>query len=561
MKRKLFYPLVIVLWLALTGGAVAQDDGQPPIGPQHSDPAWQATYWNNMSLSGTPVLQQAEPNLDWNWGTGSPGGGVNADQFSARWTRYIDTPAGPYRFYATSDDGIRLWVDDRLVIDQWNDHAVLTFTADVNLSAGHHQLRVEYYENTGLAVAKVYWEALITDQNNWRGDYFNNMNLSGQPYLQRSDAAINFDWGFGSPAPGLPVDYFSVRWSRTVNIPANSNYVFTTVSDDGVRVYVDGSLLINDWTEHPARQNRANMTLTAGPHTFIVEYFEKAGSASMSFTFQPGDAPPQGFRGEYFNNRTLSGSPVMVRDDASVNFDWGYGSPGPAVPADNFSVRWTRTVNFPAGSYRFTTITDDGVRLFVNGHPLIDDWTDHPANTLSNVIYISGDTSLVMEYYENVGMASAKLSWQLDSGGPPPTGTVLVDDADAGFVKGGLASGWAYANVGYNGRLTWTQNNDTPRDNYNWGRWYPALSPGRYEVFVYIPEQYASTTQARYWVSHRDGFTLRTINQAAYSASWVSLGTYTFQGNRSDYVSLSDITYEPYLSKKLAWDAVKWERR
>ncbi len=560
MRRKIFYPLVIVLLLVLTGSVWAQD-GDQPINPQHSDPNWQATYWNNVSLSGTAVMQRAEPNLDWDWGTGSPGGGVNADGFSARWTRYIDVPAGPYRFYATSDDGIRVWVDDRLIIDQWNDHAVLTFSADVNLSAGHHLLRVEYYENAGLAVAKVRWEAVNVDPNAWSGSYFANANLGGQPSLVRSDAAINFNWGYGSPAPGLPADYFSARWTRTVTIPTSNNYLFTTLSDDGVRVTVDGNLVINDWNEHPAVQNRATLYLTAGAHTIMVEYFEKAGLASMSFTFQPLDSAPQGFRGEYFNNRDLAGTPVMVRDDTAVNFDWGYGAPGPGVAADNFSVRWTRTVNLPPGNYRFTATTDDGVRLWVNGHLLLDNWNDHPATAVANVIYAAGDTSLKMEYYENGGLAVAKLNWQLDSGGPPPGGAVIIDDADASFVKGGLASGWATANAGYNGRLTWTQNNDTTREGYNWGRWYPTLSAGRYEVFVYIPEQRATTTQARYWVSHRDGFTLRVVNQSATSGAWVSLGTYSFRGTRDDYVSLSDVTYEPYLSKDVAWDAVKWEPR
>ena len=567
MNRKLFYPLLFVLLLTLTSGVLAQNDSDTPQpGPRHSDPNWQATYWNNITLSNTPAMQRSEPNLDWDWGGGSPGDGVNNDHFSARWTRYIDVPAGPYRFYATSDDGIRVWLDNKLIIDQWHDQSVLTYSADVSLSPGHHEVRVEYYENSGFAVAKVYWEAIAPNGDAWRGSYFNNMNLSGQPYLLRSDESITFDWGYGSPAPGLPNDYFSARWTRTINVPQTANYLFTTLSDDGVRVYVDGNLVINDWIEQPAKENRGTANLTSGQHAITVEYFEKAGLATMRFDYWPVPSGPQGFRGEYFNNRNLTGPAVLVRDDTTINFDWGYGSPGSSVPSDYFSARWTHTINLPAGNYRFTTTSDDGVRLWVNNHLLIDDWTDHPATSRSGVIYASGDTPIKMEYYENWGLASARLTWQLDSGNPPPptpppSNGIIVDDMDAGFVKGGLASGWGYANEGYNGRLTWTQNNDTTRANYNWGRWYPSLAAGRYEVFVYIPDPYSTTGHARYWVSHRDGFTLREIDQSANSGRWVSLGTYNFQGNRSDYVSLSDVTYEPYLSKLLAWDAVKWERR
>ncbi|RME61837.1 MAG: hypothetical protein D6790_07170, partial [Caldilineae bacterium] len=104
-------------------------------------------------------------------------------------------------------------------------------------------------------------------------------------------------------------------------------------------------------------------------------------------------------------------------------------------------------------------------------------------------------------------------------------------------------------------------NNDRVRPGYNWGRWYPSLQPGRYEVFVYIPDRYTTTGNARYWISHAGGFTLRTVNQGAYSNQWVSLGTYTFRGDSRDYVSLADVTYEPRLSRLLAWDAVKWVPR
>ena len=137
-------------------------------------------------------------------------------------------------------------------------------------------------------------------------------------------------------------------------------------------------------------------------------------------------------------------------------------------------------------------------------------------------------------------------------------GAVVVDNRDAGFMRGGTASGWGSANEGYNGHLYWTQNNDWARPGYNWGRWYPTLSAGRYEVFVYIPDRYTTSAKARYWISHGAGFTQRLVNQSAYSDEWVSLGTYTFQGDNRDYVSLADVTGETYLSRLLAWDAMKF---
>ena len=143
-----------------------------------------------------------------------------------------------------------------------------------------------------------------------------------------------------------------------------------------------------------------------------------------------------------------------------------------------------------------------------------------------------------------------------------PAGSIIVDDMGVGFTKGGDSTAWHFQLEGFNGHLTWTRNNDYARFNYNWARWYPTLTAGgRYEVFVYIPERYTTTSNARYWVAHRDGFTLKVVNQNNTGNQWVSLGTYYFQGNSNDYVSLSDVTYETYLSRLIAFDAVAWAPR
>ena len=107
----------------------------------------------------------------------------------------------------------------------------------------------------------------------------------------------------------------------------------------------------------------------------------------------------------------------------------------------------------------------------------------------------------------------------------------------------------------------WTRNNDRVRPGYNWARWYPTLTPGRYEVLVYVSERHSTTSHARYWVSHFDGYTLKVVNQSANGGRWVSLGTYRFRGTSADYVSLADPTYEPYLSTLIAFDAVRWDPR
>lgn len=141
---------------------------------------------------------------------------------------------------------------------------------------------------------------------------------------------------------------------------------------------------------------------------------------------------------------------------------------------------------------------DDGARLFVNGHTLIDAWHEQGERDYSDDIYLpAGPITVIMEYFEQTGAATARLRWQLlqPDGGNNNSGAVLVDDSDPNFTRGGLQRGWVTEYEGFNNNLTWTQNNDWARPQYNWGRWYPKLQPGRYEIFVYIPDRFSTTVE------------------------------------------------------------------
>ena len=105
---------------------------------------------------------------------------------------------------------------------------------------------------------------------------------------------------------------------------------------------------------------------------------------------------------------------MLTRYEA-VNFSWGTASPGVGVPADNFSVRWSGVVIVPrAGTYRFRTVSDDGVRLWVNGVQVINNWTDHSptTNTSGTVSLAAGQrVSVRLEYYERGGGATMQWRW------------------------------------------------------------------------------------------------------------------------------------------------------
>ena len=99
--------------------------------------------------------------LAFDWGTGGPNScGVGVDRFSARWSRTMSLDAGTWRFTATADDGVRLYVDGQLKIDAWIDQAPKSYSTDVALAAGSHSVVMEYYENAGGATATLSWAYL-----------------------------------------------------------------------------------------------------------------------------------------------------------------------------------------------------------------------------------------------------------------------------------------------------------------------------------------------------------------------------------------------------------------
>jgi len=138
-----------------------------------------------------------------------------------------------------------------------------------------------------------------------------------------------------------------------------------------------------------------------------------------------------GCTGEYFNNMTLAGSPVLVRSDAAINFYWPeYTSPGAGVTVSNYSVRWTCTINVAtAGTYTFTMLTDDGMNLLVDGNLLIWAWYDQGPSTYSNPIYLSAGTHTVrVEYYNDTLGGTAQVYSNISGSGvyyPPPPSTYV----------------------------------------------------------------------------------------------------------------------------------------
>lgn len=134
-------------------------------------------------------------------------------------------------------------------------------------------------------------------------------------------------------------------------------------------------------------------------------------------------AQASGLIGMYFDNSNFTGR-RQIRLDATVNFNWGTGSPLPEIGPDTFSIRWSGYLltTSTSGFYSLFTRTDDGVRLWLDGELLINKWIDQGPTEWATNLWLDGNRAypLVMEYYENGGGAVAELRWQ------PPSSTKVI---------------------------------------------------------------------------------------------------------------------------------------
>lgn len=321
------------------------------ICPAPGTDAFTACYYRDRSF-GDLALSRTDGVIDFDWSNGSPDGAVPADNFSARWEGDFTFAARSYDFTVTGDDGVRLSIDDEVLIDAWLDQPPTSYQATRSVSNGVHRVRLEYFEAFGGAVARLSWAAAACTPTcagrtcgasdgcggscgsacdagcvGHCGDgvqscdeagvdcggascgacgggpacpgpatdaftacYYDDPDL-GSLVLSRTDAVIDFDWGGGSPDAAVPADTFSASWEGNFSFTSGS-YDFTATGDDGVRLYLDGQLLIDAWVQQPPTKYTTTRALGAGVHRLRFEYFEAFGGAVARLSWNGSGCAP-----------------------------------------------------------------------------------------------------------------------------------------------------------------------------------------------------------------------------------------------------------------------------
>lgn len=125
-----------------------------------------------------------------------------------------------------------------------------------------------------------------------RGEYYANRNLAGQPAVARVDPALQFNWRYDAPAPGVPRTEFSVRWTGTLIAPVSGRYTLALSGDDGYRLFLDGKQVIDHWFEGGISTQAVEVNFEAGSrHHLRIEYFQAAGDAVLRFNWVLPGAP------------------------------------------------------------------------------------------------------------------------------------------------------------------------------------------------------------------------------------------------------------------------------
>ena len=263
-------------------------------------------FSNSTALTGFGAANRVtlDEAINFNWGNGSPATTISNDVFKVRWTGTLKALTDDtYTIYVNASDGIRLWINNELLIDSWSDKTITTHTTVLALQkTKDYDIRLEYYSNVNPAYCNLQWSAggicrqvipstqLVaatakcgSDGTGLQAEYFSNT-APADPFppaatITQTEPTVNFNWAALSPA-GISNDRFKARFTGYVQSLDSGNYTFYVTADDGIRLWVNNQLLIDRWVDQGSTEYSATVSLTQCSHNAIkIEYYENGGDA------------------------------------------------------------------------------------------------------------------------------------------------------------------------------------------------------------------------------------------------------------------------------------------
>jgi hypothetical protein len=286
-------------------------------------------------------------------------------------------------------------------------------------------IRLDSANASGATVSVTMPPADTNDGSGIQGQYFSNMTLAGTPVVTRTDPTIAFSWGEGAPAAGVPVDGFSVRWTGQIKPRYSESYTFSTISDDGVRVWVNGQQVINNWTDHGPKEDIGTpIFLNAGQrYDVVMEFYENGGGATAKLFWKSPTQVREIIPRTRLYPPSTAGLPGMPSNPSPANQATGV--------ATNVTVSWTADTNTSTHDIFFGTASSPP---FIGNQ---SSTTYTPGTLQPNTTYF---WRLVERNW--VGTTSGP-TWQFTTA--PASGNLFSDNFESGNTSNWTLSGGSWS--------------------------------------------------------------------------------------------------------------------
>jgi hypothetical protein len=240
-----------------------------------------------------------------------PGYGAFKDDFAVRWSGFLLVKTtGKYTFLIKSDDGSKLELDNKMIINNDGLHAIRARTAERKLQFGQHFLSLEYFEKGGDAAMQLLWKGKslgrgfkvisrkylgYVPEGGFKEEiyYINGLskvpNLNRKPATQRVVKEVVYKKTEAAWKGFAKKDNFACRWSGQITIQKKGTYRFSLISDDGSKLYINGKLKLDNDGLHGLRKVEGTVPMKVGKFNLILEYFEKSGHHGMAFRYMGPD--------------------------------------------------------------------------------------------------------------------------------------------------------------------------------------------------------------------------------------------------------------------------------
>jgi serine/threonine protein kinase len=276
--------------------------GAPAAAPLVATHGLRARYFRGQNFE-IPVLPRVDKRVDFLWLRDEPDLLVANNRFSVKWEGWIKAPEpGEYAIVAVSDDGVRVSLDGRRVIDNWTSHDPTRDEASVRMTAKPQPIGIEYFQNDGNALITLRWslKGRFEEQTISAASLFlkqdeaehatvpmpENHEKAGGLTLESFDdvpmtrrikkepvSDLDRPWYGALPRVG------SMRWSARIKPPVAGLYKFAAFSDDGLRISLGKKIVVDEWQPSSLRRRDFEATLDSSPTPICVEHFGLPSSA------------------------------------------------------------------------------------------------------------------------------------------------------------------------------------------------------------------------------------------------------------------------------------------